>query len=443
MNIFKRPFWVCLHRWAGLTIAGFLIPAGLTGSVLVFYPELERQINPQFYTEQTNGHILDIATLAERARQQIPSARVDSVVLEANQEATLVFVSPRPGHELSFNQVFLNPYTGKVLDHRQFGALTDSWRNILSFVYRLHTSLALGTFGMWVLGICALIWTIDCLVGFYLSLPQRVKRAKDAVVNKTEARTGSMLNGWQRWKPAWKIRWRSSSTKLNFDLHRASGLWLWPILLIFAWSSVYMNLWDTVYTWTTRTVFEYKAPWTEWPKQEDALKDTRQDAKSREPRLNWRQAQAVGRYWMNKQAEQHRFEIDRPVAMWLIRERNVYQYSVRSSRDIQDRRGGTSVFFDADTGAFKLLLLPTGQYNGNTVTSWLYALHMGNVFGLSYRIFVCITGLIVVMLSVTGILIWSRKRRVQKAQAVTWQSVALLREQRLMVLRNALHYCQK
>ena len=160
MNIFKRPFWVCLHRWAGLTIAGFLILTGLPGSILAFYPELERQINPQFYVEQTNSNKLDIVTLAERVQQQI-------------------------------------------------------------------------------LG-----------------------------------------------------------------------------------------------------------------------------------------------------------EVHRPVAMWLIRERNVYQYSVRSSRDIQDRRGGTSVFFDADTGAFKLLLLPTGQYNGNTVTSWLYALHMGNVFGLPYRIFVCITSLI-------------------------------------------------
>lgn len=368
MIIFKRSAWVLLHRWAGLAMAGFLILVGLTGSFLAFYPELERQINSQFYTAQTQGHKLeklDIVTLAERVRQQIPAAQIESVVLEGNQEATLAVVSPRtPGYELGFNQVFLDPYTGAVLDRRQFGALTDSWRNILSFVYQLHTSLALGTFGMWVLGICALIWTIDCFVGFYLSLPQRVKRSKHTAANKVDLKTGSMLNWWQRRLPAWKIRWCSSSAKLNFDLHRAGGLWLWPILLIFAWSSVYMNLWDTVYTWTTRAVFEYKAPWTKLPKQ-----DVRQDAKLHEPRLNWRQAQAVGQYWMSKQALQHRFEIHRPVAMWLIRERNVYQYIVRSSRDIQDRRGGTSVFFDADTGAFKLLLLPAGQYSGNTVTS--------------------------------------------------------------------------
>jgi hypothetical protein len=60
----------------------------------------------------------------------------------------------------------------------------------------------------------------------------------------------------------------------------------------------------------------------------------------------WQQAQSVGRYWMDRQARLHHFEIHRPVAVWLDRERNVYQYIVRSSRDIQDWRGGAlPVFF--------------------------------------------------------------------------------------------------
>jgi uncharacterized iron-regulated membrane protein len=187
-----------------------------------------------------------------------------------------------------------------------------------------------------------------------------------------------------------------------------------------------MNLWDTVYTWTTRAVFEYQASWTELP---------RLDNVAQEPRLNWRQAQAAGRYWMDRQAELHDFEVYQPLALWLDRERNVYQYTVRSSRDIQDRRGTTRVFFNADTGAFKLLLLPSGQYTGNTITSWLYALHMGNVFGLPYRIFVCIIGLIIVMLSVTGIIIWSKKRYAQKNTVVSWEH---LRTRKLAALRSAM-----
>jgi uncharacterized membrane protein len=65
-------------------------------------------------------------------------------------------------------------------------------------------------------------------------------------------------------------------------------------------------------------------------------------------------------------------------------------------------------------GEMRLLLLPTGQYAGNTVTSWLYALHEANVFGMSYRIFVCVLGLMITMLSVIGVYIWWKKRRARK-----------------------------
>ncbi|BBA32138.1 putative iron-regulated membrane protein [Methylocaldum marinum] len=78
--------------------------------------------------------------------------------------------------------------------------------------------------------------------------------------------------------------------------------------------------------------------------------------------------------------------------------------------EVSFTRGGWDGF-DADTGKLKLLLLPTGQHAGNTMTSWLFALHEANVFGLPYRFFVCLLGLAIVMLSVTGIVIWLKKRR--------------------------------
>ena len=35
----------------------------------------------------------------------------------------------------------------------------------------------------------------------------------------------------------------------------------------------------------------------------------------------------------------------------------LYSYKVRGSRDIQDRRGNTEIFFDADTGELRLLIV--------------------------------------------------------------------------------------
>ena len=56
---------------------------------------------------------------------------------------------------------------------------------------------------------------------------------------------------------------------------------------------------------------------------------------------------------------------------------------------------------------------------GNTVSNWLRALHFANVHGwLAYRILVCILGLVITLLSVTGIYIWWKKHR---ARAVSVQ----------------------
>lgn len=88
---------------------------------------------------------------------------------------------------------------------------------------------------------------------------------------------------------------------------------------------------------------------------------------------------------------------------------------MRSSRDIGERTATTSVLFDAYTGELVTLSLPSGLRSGDTVTNWLAALHMARVFGLPYRIFVCILGLVIAMLSATGVYIWWKKRAAKSA----------------------------
>lgn len=116
---------------------------------------------------------------------------------------------------------------------------------------------------------------------------------------------------------------------------------------------------------------------------------------------------------MAEQAVQHGFTVRQPVALVFDQERGTYMWQVYTNHEIDDRsrRYTTQVHFDADRGDLKLVLLPSGQYTGNTVSNWLYALHMANVFGLPYRIAVCVLGLVVTMLSITGVYIWWKKRR--------------------------------
>ena len=38
---------------------------------------------------------------------------------------------------------------------------------------------------------------------------------------------------WNRWRPAWRIKFNAGAYRINFDIHRAFGLWTWANALIF------------------------------------------------------------------------------------------------------------------------------------------------------------------------------------------------------------------
>lgn len=393
-----RRFFVWLHRWAGLGMAAFLIVVGLTGSLLAFNVELERVFAPRLFAVPRAGQpTLDLATLAEHAQRLLPDARVTSVTFTEPDQVAVGFVQ-REGAEApsgadTFDELFIDPWTGDELGRRKNGDLSQGVINLMPFLYDLHWRLALGGAGQWILGVVALIWTIDCFVAFYLTLPP------------------STTSFWRRWKPAWLIKSSAGFYRLNFDLHRAGGLWLWAMLGVFAWSSVMMNI-RPAYEWVTARIFDYRSPlaaYEAFPK-----------ATTPAPKLDWRAALATGVKLMAEQADKNGFTTREPLSLMYEGDYNAYIYMARGSRDLFERSpkgGGTSVTFDGDSGALLELSQPTGERAGNTVESWLYALHMARVFGLPYRIFVSIVALALVMLSATGVYIWWKKRRARQFHA--------------------------
>jgi uncharacterized iron-regulated membrane protein len=197
----------------------------------------------------------------------------------------------------------------------------------------------------------------------------------------------------------------ASFFRVNFDLHRATGLWLWPMLFIFAWSSVMLDQ-IHVYNWVTAALFDYP------PAMEKVSIPQHPD--DQPPKLDWRAAQATGERLIAEQSAIHGFTFKQPNYMAYIPELRSYSYGGRSNLDL-GVYGETYVVFDGDTGVLRKLSMPTGQHSGNTVTRWLRALHFGDVFdSLAYRIFVCVLGIVITMLSVTGVYIWWKKRRARQ-----------------------------
>lgn len=383
-----RRFLVWMHRWVGLLMAAFLIVVGATGSLLAFFPELNHWLAPDIHPGLPAVMKLDAAALAHRAEAIVPQARATAVYY-AFMDTVMISMEAQPNAPpLDFDELYLDPVSGEELGRLTWGAFPKSPKEIMPFIYSLHYSLALGNVGMWVLGILAIAWTIDCFVGFYLTLP-------------LPARSNGR-SFFARWKPAWQVKLGSSVHRINFDLHRAGGLWLWVMLLIVAWSSVYMNM-EGFYARAMRLFFDYNSN-LYFQTMEDVRREDRAP-------MSWREAQATALRLMDEQAHANGFAVLRPMELSIDRASGLYRYRVRSSRDIGDKYGQTTIWFDAYSGALRKLGLPTGQRAANTVTTWIFELHKANVFGLPYKIFVSAFGLVVVMLSITGVYIWWRKRQ--------------------------------
>ncbi len=386
-----RALFVWLHRWAGLAMAGFLTVVGLTGSLLAFWLEINQWLTPELYPGPRAGIELDAAALARRAETLVPGAQPRTVYLGYPGSVQIGMEARDGAPPLDFEYIHLDPIDGHELGRVTWHGLPRRKNDIMPFVYGLHMYLAMSGIGEWILGAVALTWTLDCFVGFYLTLPAGGERSRKGF--------------FARWKPSWLVKLKSSFYRANFDLHRASGLWLWAILLVYAWSSVFFTL-PNFYTRATQLVLDYEPP--VW-----AQAGTTQDD-GRTP-MEWEAAQPTGERLMAEAARRHGFAIERALALYRMRDKGLYEYRVRSSRDIGDKAGSTSILFDSRSGELKALSLPTGHRSGTTLTTWLIELHMANLFGLPYRLFVCLLGLVITMLSVTGVYIWWKKRSARLA----------------------------
>lgn len=406
-----RPALVLVHRWVGLVMAGFLLVAGLTGALLAWNDELEVAISPQLFViapPAVDAPMLAPLVLRERFLAGHPGLAMPYLPLHARAGRSMqFFVEARANSEgdmvgeLPNDQVFVNPYTAEVLGERKWGAISQGLKNLMPFVYRLHSQLALGVVGSYVFGFVALLWTLDCFVGAYLTFPARV-RILPGMASRVSGKSWAA-----RWWVAWKVRWNGGSYKVNFDLHRAGGLWVWAMLFVLAWSSVSFNL-SEVYTPVMKAVFAHQP-------DEESL--PRLASPQQVPRLDWRQARDRGRALMDEQAQRTGFTVHHEDSLTYLATHGLYRYGVQSSRDLRERGGSTQVYFDANTGTQQAVWLPTGAASGDTIRTWLTNLHMAAWWGVPMKLFVCAMGLVVAMLSVTGVIIWLRKRSARSQSA--------------------------
>jgi uncharacterized iron-regulated membrane protein len=401
-----RPLMTFVHRWVGLFMAGFLFVSGVTGAVISWDHELDDLLNPHLmFAQSKGGAALPALDLARQIQARDPRVNVTYLPLAPEPGGTLAFgVEPKRNpatgklYEVRYNQVFIDPATGGEQGRREWGAVWPiTSETFVSFLYVLHYTLhipemwGIDRWGVWLLGGVAILWTLDCFVGFYLTLPPRQKAAM-----------GKAGKGfWARWKPAWVIKTSASAYRINFDIHRAFSLWLWGVLFTVAFTAFSLNLYSEVFypimskvSKVTPSPFDLRPP----VDHHSPIIATRTYAQV----LDTARAEAAKRGWPAPAG-----------GMFYAQEWGIYGVAFHEPGGDHGAAGvgPPYLYYDGKTGA---LLGDSQPWKGTAADIFVQAqfpLHSGRILGIPGRILISLTGAVVAALSVTGVVIWVKKRR--------------------------------
>lgn len=417
-----REFWTVVHRWLGLTVALFLIVAGATGAVISWDHEIDEWLNADIMHTPGRGALQDPLALAAAVEAHDPRAEVSYMTLGLEEgHAASFLVRPRKDpatgapYALGYNNVFVDPVTAQVTGQRNSKSLVLSQRNLMPWLRHLHESLHMPAFwgsdrwGFWLMGGVALMWLIDSFVALYLTLPRRL-----AAVRSARAAPAPARSWWARWQPAWVVRWRAGGYKLNFDLHRAGGLWVWLVIIVVSFTSFSLNLYREVFYPVMRQIS------TTTPGPYETLKPAPLGSFI-EPKISFAQAIDIARAEGERQGFEHP-----PGGIWYGGDFPFYNVSFFDpSNELGAQGMGLSnIYVSAEDGAVLGQHRPWHGTAADVFVQLQLPLHSGRILGLPGRILMSVMGLMVVMLSVTGIVIWERKRRARRAAARAPQALA-------------------
>lgn len=395
-----RPLLVLLHRWFGLAVALFLFISGLTGAVISWDHELDAWLNPQLFHAASgteHAHARTGLELASQVEAQDPRVRVNYTLtaLEPGHTALMSVegkIDPATGkpHDLGYNQIAVDPVTGTVQGTRQWGQVSLARENLLPFLYKLHYTMHIPDgwgieFGVWLMGIIGIVWFVDCFIALYLSFPNL-----------------------RSWRKSLAFRWRQGGHRLNFDLHRSGGVWLWLLLLILAVTSISMNLQTQVmrplvakFSTLSPNAFDSRTPQPPENPVEPLL--------TREQVVALAKTEAARRGWTLP-------------AGGVFYSSSYGLYGVgffEADNDHGDGGLGNAwLYFDGRDGSPAGGVIPGTGSAGDIFLQAQFPLHSGRILGLPGRIMISMMGLLVAMLSATGLVIWLRKRRARTLKTI-------------------------
>ncbi|WP_218688835.1 PepSY domain-containing protein [Psychrobacter sp. BF1] len=426
-NTRQTCLWI--HRYTGLAIAGFLIIAAITGSLLAFHHELDDIFNQRLaHVDKTQTPPFSIASLHDKVITRYPEYSFSTMPIAVEPNRAVVFEVDRDKGDIKgvpkplFQEVYINPYTADIIGARDKDQW--AWHNTMWKVFWLHRELLLGDIGKLILGIVSLVWTINCFIGFYLTFPRAIKKNHLSPQGSAKKRAPAL----KRWLPAWKIRTKTNTFKLNYDVHHAFGLWLWLMLFVIAWSSVGFNL-KQIYKPVMQVVVGLEGKESKGAEGKDnkpnrAGKLDKQALTGLQLSANDRGAEVVNKAnsidYLSQQAniaaQKNGLKVTQLLGIRWVEEDNQWQLRFKTDKDIGKKSGASSITVNAIDGSIERVNFAYQNASfGNKADQWLSTLHMGHISHgighLLYQIFLALIGLAVAVLSGTGVYLWWKGRQ--------------------------------
>jgi uncharacterized iron-regulated membrane protein len=348
----------------GLLVA--IIPLSFTGAVLVWHDALDHALYPQRYAVSGPTASQPITAYAAAAEQgfagkatltqiRLPQEAGDPVVAVGRIKGPM----PEGGRPRTLN-VWIDPPTAKVL------ATGEIAKTATQVMHRIHGSLLIPEIGRKVVGWLGWAMFVSSVTGLWLWWP----------------RHGGFLRA---------LRWRRGASQL-FNLHHMLGFWICIPLAVLSLTGVYIS-----FPQTSRAVFGVAQPQPQ-PRGGPGGPGGRFAPPIPNPKLTLVEAVVAARAEVpdatlasvnvptRGREPAWRVELRSPGA-----ERPINVQVVDATGEVKRQRAG-------------------GGGGPDPLSRWMRQVHDGNEMGIVWQTIIFVGGMAPVVLSITGLIMWLRRR---------------------------------
>ena len=369
----QRKTWSSIHRWLGIGLGAWFALVGLTGSLLVYEDAVDAWLNPALLRDQARGPWLPVHAILERALDEFPDGRVERVRLPAvpgEVYRVLLLVNWHDRIDSPRAEAMFSPATGGMLGQRDAEAHGLTPPLLVKTLYDFHRNVLLGSAGSNIVGIAGFLLLGSALTGILTALPRK-------------------RSGWARMVG---VKLRAGATRVLFDVHRSAGT-IAALLLVLATVTgstlVYLNYVREMVGLFSRVDPFPVIPWRELPAGD------------------WPAFREIEAAVRQAYPDHALTEIHLPA-----RPTTGYLFYLRRPGDLY-RLGDTIAWVHPATKEILVERSPRTRSGGESFMHWLFPLHSGTAFGGWGMMAMCLTGLAPLLLVLTGLWVWLRKRRAE------------------------------